>query len=57
MFIFPLVALFATALFIAAIPVVLFALMLETVAQRASKVVAVAEGTPRSVRLAFHTAT
>ena len=32
---FPLIALVATALFFAAIPVVIFALMLETVAKRA----------------------
>jgi hypothetical protein len=31
---FPLIAVFATALFFAAVPVVLFALMLETVSQR-----------------------
>ena len=34
---FPLIALVATALFFAAIPVVMFALMLETVANRAPK--------------------
>ena len=34
MFTFPLIALAVTALFLAAIPVVLFALMLETVAKR-----------------------
>jgi hypothetical protein len=38
MFTFPLIALFVTALFFAAIPVVLFALMLETCANRAAKV-------------------
>jgi hypothetical protein len=34
---FPLIALAATALFLAAIPVVMFALMLETVSKRALK--------------------
>lgn len=57
MFTFPLIALLATALFLGAVPVVLFALMLETVARRASTVAPLAEETPRSVRLAFHAAT
>jgi hypothetical protein len=35
---FPLIALFVTALFFAAIPVVLFALMVETCSKRASTV-------------------
>ena len=37
MFTFPLIALIATALVLTAIPVVMFALMLETVAKRSAK--------------------
>ena len=51
MFTFPLIALAATALFLAAVPVVLFALMLETCAQRSVKVVRVeAPEAPRTLR-------
>jgi hypothetical protein len=51
MFTFPLIALFVTALFFAAIPVVLFALMLETSARRSTKVVGVeTEEAPRTLR-------
>jgi len=51
MFTFPLIALFVTALFLAAIPVVLFALMLETCAQRTATVVQnETEEAPRTLR-------
>jgi len=52
MFTFPLIALVVTALFLAAIPVVFFALMLETCAQRSPKVVRRVEllGAPRTLR-------
>jgi hypothetical protein len=50
MFTFPLIALIATALFLAAVPVVLFALMLETCAQRSVKVVHVTDQAPRTLR-------
>jgi hypothetical protein len=51
MFTFPIIALAVTALFLAAIPVVMFALMLETVANRAPKAVpAMAEIAPITLR-------
>jgi hypothetical protein len=54
----PLIAFVATALFFAAVPVVLFALMLETCAERASKapVATEVETAPITLRFPFRTA-
>jgi len=49
---FPLIALVATALFLLAVPVVMFALMLETVAKRAPRAaLATIEAAPVTLRI------